>query len=173
MFTRNWYTLLATNFLYDYNTVKATSCTGSQLALPNLFPWFGNTSNSWQYPSVYYVKKSLNESGGGVLFGTGDAAPTMDDYKLDGDIISDFSYSAAVTKTFDDDNATVTALYTVTNTGTAPMTIKEIGLVVCGSSSNGAANRTLLERTVLETPITIEPGGVGQVTYTIRMNYPT
>ena len=30
-----------------------------------------------------------------------------------------------------------------------------------------------VERTVLETPVTIPAGGVGQVTYTIRMNYPT
>lgn len=27
--------------------------------------------------------------------------------------------------------------------------------------------------TLLESPITIEPNGIGQITYTIRMNYPT
>ena len=173
MFTRNWYILLSAGIMYDY-TQKGITYAGSQLTVTNsIYPYIGNSSNSWQYASVYYVRKSLNETGGGVLFGTGDAAPTMDDYKLDGDIISDFSYSSSVTKTFDDGNAALTVLYTVTNTGTEPMTIKEIGLVMPGSNSNGAANRFLIERTVLETPVTIEPGGVGQVTYTIRFNYPT
>lgn len=29
-----------------------------------------------------------------------------------------------------------------------------------------------INRTVFDTPVTIAAGGVGQVTYTIRMNYP-
>ena len=60
------------------------------------------------------------------------------------------------------------AVLTITNNNATDITIGEVGIVYQGS--NTAA---LLERTVLDSPITIPAGGVSQITYTIRMNYPT
>ena len=68
-------------------------------------------------------------------------------------------------------------MFTLTNTGSEDFTISELGLVTYAyiTNTNGYCyeNNFLLERTVLENPITIPAnGGVGQVTYTIRMDYP-
>lgn len=58
---------------------------------------------------------------------------------------------------------------TITNNNETDITIGEVGIVY----QTGSSYSVLFERTVLESPITIPAGGVGQVTYTIRMNYPT
>lgn len=105
---------------------------------------------------------------GRVIVGTGDEPPKFDDYKLSGSIISTISGQGNVTVTNDDDGMEYRSLITITNTSaTDEITIKEIGATI-GNSATG-----LLDRTVLDSPLIIPPGGVGQVTYTIRMNYPT
>lgn len=103
----------------------------------------------------------------GVLFGTGDTPPTLEDYTLAGDAISTINSSSSITtigSANDAEYAELSVTYTLTNTGTKDVTVKEVALVCFGC---------MMERTVLEAPITIPGGGVGQVTYTIRMNYPT
>lgn len=116
----------------------------------------------------------------GVLFGTGNTVATSDDYKLSGDVITGLS-SANVTYTseavYDDNGVTLTTVYTISNTTGADLTIGEVGLVANFSTKVGqvyaAKFYTLLyERTALDSPVTIPADGVGQVTYTICMNYP-
>lgn len=108
----------------------------------------------------------------GIVIGTGNAAPTIEDYAFSGDIITTFAYSITQTFASDEDGAELTDVLTITNTGSADFTIREIG-IVGNPSSSGNQKSMLLERTVLDTPVTIPAGGVGQVTYTIRMDYPT
>lgn len=126
------------------------------------------TGGTYQYPQVSKMWTEYNTNGG-VIIGTGDTEPTFDDYKLSGDIISTFTYTSSVTKRVDNEKATISVLYTITNTGTEAFTIREIALKM-GESIN---TQFLIERSVLDTPVTIEPGGVGQVTYTITFTYPT
>ena len=96
-----------------------------------------------------------------VMFGTGITPPSYDDYRLSGTPISGLTVTASVTK--EDFGTEMTAVYTINNTSGADVTIGEIGL---------KWTLYMLDRTVLETPLTIPAGSIGQLTYTIRMNYP-
>lgn len=111
----------------------------------------------------------------GVIFGNGNAPATPNDYKMAGDLMSNGSVSVAQSENRADDGSYVELvnIYTVTNAMNEDFTIAEVGVV--GGFGNNSQNyfTCLLDRTVLETPITIPAGGVGVVTYTIRMNYPT
>lgn len=122
-------------------------------------------------PNMSYPRNSLTNKGG-VFFGTGNIPPTFDDYKLAGSLITTFSASASVDVSQDDNGYTITALYTITNTGSEAFTVSEVALMASPSNS-ALSTKILFERTVLDNPVTIPVGGVGQVTYTIRMNYPT
>lgn len=173
MFTRNWYNHIANvisyNTLLNYKTVtgveyKATS--GPQMEI-------GSTSTNTIGPHMGNPQNSFNGSGG-VVFGTGTTAPTVEDYKLSGDLITNLSALANVTVEGDDNGVTITAIYTITNTGADSFTIGEVGIVTNLHynyfSSNSDSFKGLIERTVLDSPVTIEADGVGQVTYTIRIN---
>lgn len=130
------------------------------------------------YPSIQTPRTAIGGLGG-VIFGNGTEPVMFDDYCLSGDIISTFTYATAMSYKYDDDGVTVSATYTLTNTGSEPFTISEIGLIATsytpgrGYQNNSTVNECLIERTLLDEPVTIPAGGVGRVTYTIRMEYPT
>jgi hypothetical protein len=140
--------------VYSYTSLTL-ACDPSQISSNNYSPLMSNVRTNYGY--------------GGVVFGTGDTAPTFDDYKLSGDLVTTMSASASVVVTTEDDGYTYVATYTIANTGSADITIKEVGLILQGRSNSSF----LIERTVLDSPLTISVGGVGQLVYTIRMNYPT
>jgi hypothetical protein len=103
----------------------------------------------------------------GLVFGDGDTAPSLNDVILSGNTLNqNLSASLQYTSEYDDNGATCTTVATLTNNSSESLTIREVGCYDGYTSS-------VLDRTLLETPITIAPGGVGQVTYTVRMNYPT
>ena len=174
MFTRNWYKafgwIMAMNNQYrTFTNVQGanTNCSTYNSDWVKL----NYNTDSYATPSMWRVRTALGQNAG-IYFGTGTTAATIDDYALSGEIISTISYSSDVQVTLNDDIAALIGTYTVTNTGTETITIGEVALMA-GLGGSGVNYQALLERTVLESPITIEPGGVGQVTYTIRMNYPT
>lgn len=116
----------------------------------------------------------------GQVFGTGTTPPTVDDYCVSGSEITNLTFTKTVTY----GAGTVTCTYVITNGNSDPVTIGEVALFTPGSFTlyynySSGSNKTtfyktvMLERTVLDTPVTIPAGGIGQVTYTIRMNYPT
>lgn len=109
-------------------------------------------------------------------FGDGNATPTADDYKLSGDIITNLSFTTKMSYTQEDDGVRMTAVYRITNNNSEAITISEVGLFGFGFSSysNGSSgNPILLERSVLDYPVTIEAGEFGDVTYEIKAYYPT
>lgn len=72
-----------------------------------------------------------------------------------------------------DENGEVIKEYNTT-TGDSAISIGEIGLIASSSNSYTTADyKALYERTVLDTPVTIEAGGVGIVNYSIKLQYPT
>ena len=106
-----------------------------------------------------------------VVLGTGNEPPALSDYKLSGDIVTGFGSTVSFSgeNAGDETYSQGTAVMTITNNNETDITIGEVGIVY----QTGSSYSVLFERTVLESPITIPAGGVGQVTYTIRMNYPT
>jgi hypothetical protein len=116
--------------------------------------------------------------GSGVVFGSGNTPATVNDYKLAGDTIMGCTCSYANKSTYNSDGSTSALIYdyTITNNNDAEITIGEIGIFFetywKHSNTDNRHYFNMIERTALETPITIPAGGVGQVTYTIRMDYP-
>jgi hypothetical protein len=108
-----------------------------------------------------------------VVFGTGDTPPTINDYNLSGDVITTLSAICETTCSINSDAVSMSALYTLTNNGTEEVTIKEVGLGQGFYYSSGLRNSCLVDRTVLDNPVTIPAGGIGQVKYTITFNLPT
>ena len=171
MFVKNFYKLMARNYFFYSNTsvVKVPIADGGQSDIIQLcYNTFSN--NATKYPYMGTIVKSYY-GGGGVMFGDGTTPVTLDDYKLSGNIITTISSSVSLSWDSDDEGCSGTALYTLTNSGDSAITISEVGLF-SGVFSNNNMNY-MLERTVLDEPVTIEAGAIGQVTYTIRLNYPT
>lgn len=179
MFTKNWLKLLAAviaeNGSITYKSVTGTNNTVNKNSFNTLRIGASNMAEEPYMASLDKMRTAYNEYGG-VVIGTGTTPPTADDHTLSGSLISDYSFSVAIQRFNDENGAGVTAIYTITNTGTSDFTVGEIGLIAnIGSSVSYTYDgyKALLERTVLDTPLTIPAGGIGQVTYTIRLNYPT
>lgn len=175
MITKNYYRYLAYLFSnssaitakYYSGDDKPMTCTAS-----TLLTWGYDNSQTGYYACMKALRTSLSGYGG-VILGDGDTPPTSDDYKLAGNIISGYTYSSTLKRVVSDTAVTAKAVYTITNTGSAEITIKEIGLIGFTTSGGAAASAVLFDRTVLDTPVTIPAGGVGQVEYTITFNLPT
>lgn len=122
-----------------------------------------------------YIKnlQTTFSSNGGVVLGTGTTQPTLNDYCLSGELITGYTYNSTVSNSVDDEGQSITATYTITNSSDENFTIGEIGIIASFTKNAAAAEKALLERTVLDKPLAIPAGGVGVITYTIRLNYPT
>lgn len=111
----------------------------------------------------------------GVIFGTGNTEPTIDDYQMAGEHFVDYTESHTYESTLDGTTKTISCRYTLTNTSTESVTIGEVGLSVYASrkpASNNYYTGFLIERTALDSPITIPAGGVGIITYTLKFDLP-
>lgn len=171
MFTKNWYKLFATYATYAKGGLKGVASDGSEYKL-EYSTANNNLGSAMLYPLLSTVNFRSLISNYGTYFGTGNTAPALDDYNLSGSRLTDSSNiasSVSISSSADDDGITMTAVYTLTNNGTNDVTVGEIALF----AFNASYQYYLVERTVLDTPVIIPAGGVGQVTYTIRMNYPT
>ena len=108
-----------------------------------------------------------------VEFGDGDTPPTLNDYKLSGNTITGCTVSFTKTVDNQDENGfTVTAIHTITNGNSSEITIREVGRYSHAQYASGSYGNYLIDRTVLDTPVTIPAGGIGQVEYTITFKYP-
>lgn len=177
MFTRNYYGILAGKFSgiagIPMKTTSGISCYST--AFDTYFDAF--------YDAVKNPAFQTNGSGKVVLFGTGTTAPTMDDYKLESPISSGLTASfIASATTIADGVCTRKYIYTLTNGTTNDITISEIGAfsyahyattAANGDTTSNSGSTFMLDHTLLDEPVTIPAGGVGQVTYTITMDYPT
>lgn len=115
---------------------------------------------------------ALTKTGDGVLFGTGDTPASLGDYKLAGDVIANIA--VLINRTYSQAQQSLKAVYTITNDNSEEITIKEVALnVSVPHNSDNYKNEYIIDRTVLDTPVTIPAGGVGQVEYTITFNLPT
>ena len=105
------------------------------------------------YNSTDVPTASFSFTGAQIYLGTGNTAPTIDDYKLSGELITGLTSQVQNTSAT---NNSITFSATATNNTDAPVTIKEIGLG--GFKSSTGACVVLLTRDVLPTPVTLNVG---------------
>lgn len=116
-----------------------------------------------------------NATNPGIQFGTSDVAPSEDDYVLKGPITSGLTATAVTSERGVDSTGKPYNLigYSVTNTSNSTtITIKEIGIMsntprCCNTSTatTAASNTLLIDRTVLDAPVVIEPKQTANIKY--------
>ena len=177
MITKNFETLLAT-------ALQATdSIPYGMLPVTDLAGQIWYKASHWGVsvcPAVVADTPTLDPNADGVSVGTGDTAPTPFDRNLESTLTSGVSLSMAAVVPGVDPPANPFVRYhlTVTNTSSAPVTVREVGYKQAlrvlrrpgmHSTASGIVSRVfLLDRTVLEEPVTIAPGDAGVIHYKLR-----
>ena len=165
MLTKNFYKLLLSNMFARGETIEITKPNGTVTT---------TTNSNYLLSGLSYVSCCEFATGVyGTFFGTGRTPPTMDDYKLESPITDGTLHSQSVTplRGFEQDHARLYATHEVHNSGSNDVTITEVGVFGLGASISD--NAFLLDRTVLDTPITIPAGGSKSITVAIQFNYPS
>lgn len=174
MILKQWYQCLNTNMSGRVGNFKDVKGVTKSMFSTNKISIFDSSFDAYMGkvpPSMPYQ--------GGAVFGTGNTPPTVNDYCLSGSVIDPSTGVKFVVNTNiekSDNACTGTCEYTITNNSGASIIIGEVGIaypMANGASSVSGEGVGLLERTALDTPITIEAGGVGKVTYTIEFALPT
>ena len=104
------------------------------------------------YNSTNVETGSFNFTGCEIYLGTGNVTPTIDDYKLSGELVTVLESQEQRT-TVNNNSIIFSAI--ATNNTKSPVTIKEIGL---GGYNGGTICVVLLTRDVLATPVTLNTG---------------
>ena len=188
MFTRNYYNGLASIYRKfgstDLSCVDSSGVSGqlyvSKILSGSLYPSL-TSGDSYSFVKLHTdslttsVTSSNYEKLAGIYLGTGTTEPTVDNYKLSGTQITAFSVLSTVFTTNVIDNVqTFEMRYVIRNTGETEFTIGEIayfGCVQIGSSST--YKRVLLERTVLDEPLTVSAGTTAEILYKWNITLPT
>lgn len=115
-------------------------------------------------------KTSVDNGSACLVLGTGTVPPALSDHDLSGSYVRNFSATTYFSSVLSEDDTycEATSIMTVTNAGSEDVTIGEIGAVY-----RTAYKTVMYDRTLLDVPLTIPAGGIGKITYTIRMVYPT
>lgn len=104
------------------------------------------------YDSTSIPASKVEFTGCEIYLGTGNVTPTIDDYKLSGELVTGLT-SQEKSTTANNNSITFSAI--ATNNTESPVTIKEIGL---GGYHNDEPYVILLTRDVLATPVTLNTG---------------
>ena len=157
--------MLLNNFIATmYPKMKTTDTTGG-IKEETTF----DSSTILSFPGNSYSGTSetafFNPFGRGIAFGSGTTPPQKTDYKLENYITTGLTYSGNNTNKTD---GVANWVQTVQNTSTAQITITEVGLFSKYGSSG--FNTFLLTRTVLDTPVVLQPNEVKTFTITIDYN---
>lgn len=167
MFNNNFKNLFAACAPFPIRDGKSiTYVGGGKLSFTNI-NWSG-TACTFERAGV-----STNYTANTVVFGDSDQPATEGDYKLAGNIITNISWSTTTKIS----SEAITKICTITNNNDTEITIKEAAYMAsfyCYNSSWGnSSSSCVIDRAVLDTPVTIPAGGIGQVEYTITFNLPT
>ena len=171
MVTRNFLNILAMT-LESGNNVGCLRCrdvNGNERFLTGYFSSFPNS-----------VTKTftLTASAAGISIGTGTAPESEDDYNLEQTITSGVNVVLTGTSYGAENPWFPFVKYdlTITNTGANPLVVTEVGYKQTLRTSKliGSSKMEdtvlLLDRCVLDTPVTIAPGDAGIVTYRLQTN---
>jgi hypothetical protein len=119
----------------------------------------GGSYDSTNIPTSQFVFQGCE-----IYLGTGNVTPTIDDYKLSGELVTGLT-SQEKSTTANNNSITFSAI--ATNNTESPVTIKEIGLG--GYTSGSTACVVLLTRDVLPTPVTLNTGDSKTFSITIDL----
>ena len=156
----------------DNANIPAKTISGNTLYIPPLY----QTTPTWA-PIVSSLVVSGSSSSIGVAFGSGSTAATENDYTLENQVTGINVTTPTLATFFDSVNMKYVARldYTISNDTGASVTIAEIGLFVRFNTApiqgdnaiNTSANRYsfLIDRTVLDTPVTIPNGDAATIRY--------
>lgn len=158
--------MLLNNFIATmYPNMKTTSTTGET-----------RNETTFDISSIMFISGNFYSEtskapffgpfGRGIAFGSGTTPPQKTDYKLENHITTGLTYSGANTNLTD---GVANWVQTVQNTSTAQITITEVGLFSKYSNSDDYIT-FLLTRTVLDTPVVLQPNEVKTFTITIDYN---
>ena len=164
MLTKNFYSYMNAAFSAAGKEVTFVKTDGTTANL--------RYSNSFT-PFAVMNKWSVNNNGFGVSFGTGTTPATMSDYSIEsglGGTQISVSYPDSVSYSRDNTFDMYSVSFGITNKTAEAITISEVGLTAVPYSYS-TASYALVDRTVLDTPVTIPAGQSKQITYTIRFNY--
>ena len=172
MVTRNFYNAIAHQLVapslssltdYKLNMIKTDGTKPDQYNNVNTFPYATNNV-VYETPTIDQITGSFSSSmGKSLLIGSGTTPPTIDDYKLENQITTGFSASITGSNSIDAiySSGQFTITLTIVNTQTEDLVISELGYFVQGIF--------LYDRIVLDTPITIAPGGTKTIEYRLNM----
>lgn len=150
---------------------------------------------------LYYLRHNATENSGdfaqytndavgqGITFGSGTTLPTENDYKLEAPITSGISVTRDVYKTtVTSEKISSEIHFSVTNVSGSQITISEIGLkkvvpvalvpnntgtTVNGSNDAAINANILLDRTVLNEPVTISVSDTVELKYILSVDHPS
>lgn len=112
-----------------------------------------------------------------VQIGDGYTPATRNDYKLEHQLLTGFTQSIVYSHAIDNDGDHVLIMdVTIANTGSDALTIREIGYTIptrVAATQGGVPLEStilivLVDRTVLDTPVTIEPNETKTIRYTLK-----
>lgn len=170
MVTRNFLNLLAM-------ALEA----GSEMGCLQVTDVAGNSrflTGTFNFPYGPTRSFTLNAAAAGISIGTGTTPASEDDFNLEHTVTD--GVNVALTGTTAGAESPwfpyVRFDLTVTNTGANPLVVTEVGYKQYGNIADviGSTRRSsavlLIDRTVLDTPVTIAPGDAGIVTYRLQTN---
>ena len=132
------------------------------------------TSN---YPYSVNTSYTASATSAGVSFGKGTTASTGSEYNLESTITSGLTVNTISTQRYSDADGYIYSefVYSVANSSSDAITISEVGwkaqmyaYSTVDSTSNGTSYVFLMDRTVLDEPITIAAGDVVKLVYRIQ-----
>ena len=124
---------------------------------------------SMNYQSAEALLPLLIHQVGEIIVGSDNTAETGGSYCLKSKIT--YGLNVALTRSVQDNadgSHSSVVIANCTNTSSAPITIGEIGLRK--GVTFPSADYVVIDRTPLGTPLTIQPGEVGRIVYTITMS---
>lgn len=181
MFTNNYMAKKRSEFLGEYNKHAFRDWHGESRVVSlyngsgNAIKWYDigqfATGRCATVPAANKTAESVNP---GVYFGSGSTPANKADNKLESLITSGLTIASpsAFTESNDGNGKyEFSASYVLTNTSGVEMNIYEVGFVLpIFNASSTYYHPTLVERTVLDEPVTIPAGGTKMVTYKITFN---
>ena len=133
--------------------------------------------NFTEFPYARTATATTDAGAAGISVGTGGTPADMNNFNLDSTITGGVSLSVTATEAGCEAPGAPFLAYsvTITNTGSEAITIRAIGYKQSvkgapypGASTHGSAV-CLLDRTVLDTPVTIQPGDAGVIRYMLKV----